>query len=64
MENINVQVYSLVSEPISPIEKLKTIAKLGFAGAEFTADFTEVLCRVGRKACHLPGNELLQQGRS
>ena len=42
MENINVQVYSLVSEPISPIEKLKTIAKLGFAGAEFTADFTEV----------------------
>ena len=40
--NINVQVYSLVSEPISPIEKLKTIAKLGFAGAEFTADFTEV----------------------
>ena len=42
MENINVQVYSLISEPISPIEKLKTIAKLGFAGAEFTADFTEV----------------------
>ena len=42
MENINVQVYSLVSEPISPIEKLKTISKLGFAGAEFTADFTEV----------------------
>lgn len=42
MENINVQVYSLVSEPISPIEKLKAIAKLGFAGAEFTADFTEV----------------------
>lgn len=42
MENINVQVYSLVSEQISPIEKLKTIAKLGFAGAEFTADFTEV----------------------
>ena len=42
MENINVQVYSLVSEPISPIEKLQTIAKLGFAGAEFTADFTEV----------------------
>ena len=34
MENINVQVYSLVSEPISPIEKLKTIAKLGFAGAD------------------------------
>lgn len=31
-----------VSEPISPIEKLKTIAKLGFAGAEFTADPTEV----------------------
>lgn len=29
MKNINVQVYSLVSEPISPIEKLKTIAKLG-----------------------------------
>ena len=28
MENINVQVYSLVSEPISPIEKLKTIACL------------------------------------
>lgn len=27
MENINVQVYSLVSEPISPIEKLKTIGK-------------------------------------
>ena len=42
MENINVQVYSLVSEPISRIEKLKTIGKLGFAGAEFTADFTEV----------------------
>ena len=42
MENINVQVYSLISEPISPIEKLKAIAKLGFAGAEFTADFTEV----------------------
>ncbi|MCF2653061.1 sugar phosphate isomerase/epimerase family protein [Anaeromassilibacillus senegalensis] len=42
MENINVQVYSLISEPISPIEKLQTIAKLGFAGAEFTADFTEV----------------------
>lgn len=42
MENINVQVYSLVSEPISPIEKLQTISKLGFAGAEFTADFTEV----------------------
>lgn len=96
MENINVQVYSLVSEPISPIEKLKTIAKLGFAGAEFTADFTEVpveemkkvlaennlkvdsahvgldqiegssplLCRVGCKARHLPGNKFLQQGRS
>ena len=44
MENINVQVYSLISEPISPIEKLKTIAKLGFAGAEFTADFTK--CRL------------------
>lgn len=42
MENINVQVYSLISESISPIEKLQTIAKLGFAGAEFTADFTEV----------------------
>lgn len=42
MENINVQVYSLISEPISPIEKLQTISKLGFAGAEFTADFTEV----------------------
>ena len=42
MENINVQVYSLVSEPISPIEKLQTISKLGFAGAEFTADFTQV----------------------
>lgn len=42
MENINVQVYSLISEPISPIEKLQAIAKLGFAGAEFTADFTEV----------------------
>ena len=92
MENINVQVYSLVSEPISPIEKLKTIAKLGFAGAEFTADFTEVpveemkkvlaegrfrsrrsgsdrrrsplLCRAGRKACHLPDDKFLQQGRS
>lgn len=42
MENINVQVYSLVSEPMSPVEKLQTIAKLGYAGAEFTADFTEV----------------------
>ena len=42
MENINVQVYSLISEPISPIEKLQAIAKLGFAGAEFTADFTEI----------------------
>ena len=49
MENINVQVYSLISEPISPIEKLKTIAKLGFAG---------------RKARHLPGDKFLQQGRS
>lgn len=42
MENINVQVYSLVSEPISAVEKLRTIAKLGFSGAEFTADFTQV----------------------
>ena len=42
MENINVQVYSLVSEPLTPVEKLRTIAKLGFAGAEFTADFTQV----------------------
>ena len=41
MENINVQVYSLVSEPISAVEKLRTIAKLGFSGAEFTADFTQ-----------------------
>ena len=42
MENISVQVYSLVSEPLTPVEKLRTIAKLGFAGAEFTADFTQV----------------------
>ena len=42
MENINVQVYSLVSEQLSPVEKLQTIAKLGFTGAEFTGDFTQV----------------------
>lgn len=42
MENINVQVYSLVSEQLSPVEKLQTIAKLGYDGAEFTADFTQV----------------------
>ncbi len=42
MANINVQVYSLVSEQLSPIEKLQTIAKLGYDGAEFTADFTAV----------------------
>lgn len=43
MENINVQVYPLVSEPISPIEKLK-ICKAWFCAAEFTGDFTE--CRL------------------
>ena len=42
MEKINVQVYSLVSEQLSPIEKLQTIAKLGYTGVEFTADFTQV----------------------
>lgn len=42
MENINLQVYSLVSESMSPIEKLQTIAKLGFNGVELTCDFTQV----------------------
>lgn len=42
MENVNVQVFSLMAEPMSPADKLRTIAKLGYAGAEFTADFTEV----------------------
>ena len=42
MEKINVQVYSLVSEQMTPAEKLQTIAKLGFTGAEFTLDFTQV----------------------
>ena len=42
MDKINVQVYSLVSEKMTPVEKLQTIAKLGYTGAEFTADFTQV----------------------
>ena len=42
MEKINVQVYSLVSEQMTPAEKLQTIAKLGYTGAEFTLDFTQV----------------------
>lgn len=42
MENINVQVFSLMAEPMTPAEKLHAIAKLGYAGAEFTADFTKV----------------------
>ena len=42
MKNINVQVYSLVSEPIGPIEKLEIISRLGYDGVELTADFTDV----------------------
>ena len=42
MENINVQVYSLASEQVSPLEKLEIISKLGYDGVEFTADFTDV----------------------
>lgn len=42
MENINVQVYSLMSEPVGPIEKLEIISKLGYDGVELTADFTDV----------------------
>ena len=42
MDKINVQVYSLVEEKLTPAEKLQVIAKLGYTGAEFTADFAKV----------------------
>lgn len=42
MENIHLEIYSLVSEPMTLKEKIQCAAKLGFSGVEFAGGFEDI----------------------
>lgn len=42
MENINVQLYSLVSEPKTLAEKIQCVGEVGFAGVEFAGGYEDI----------------------